>query len=527
MAGRSPCGGGSGGGSDGGSDDEGSDLEPDEMPPEWSNTTPSPPPRLFRTASSSPPRPSGLDRHVEAVAAVEAVEAVGESSSSTASSEQQLAVSTPPQPLSAKVGLRRGSQNMPLPQGPAPPPLRTSTPRCGSPLVPFDMGALDDEGNKENSGDAATPRAVCHGPDAPLQAPRCSTPRATCATPVLTGRGSAVVDEIVSPSPTQSEMGPAPSPPFRKGRAVLHPLQPPPPPAAAACSTELCDEDGDTVCRRASSQPCLRSLGSRKTQQTSRSRSVRFESPVGALALAAASVTRMKAIDVAWVDADGVTDAWAAAKFAATAAAEAQAAAATATQAAEQAQKAALCAAERAQALDRAATPQALDRADVPPPSASVPTPLLSTDEHGTPAARVHSGSLRSSKSFVRKGARKGVRPMQRLSLASPPALSESRSSKRCIGLTPFREAREPHAQQAWLQEAEERAKAADAEAWGEDAGYHPLPKVPGAREGDPPVPPPRATSLSSGTRNAASGARELSEGATFLLQLRAIGRAS
>ena len=117
---------------------------------------------------------------------------------------------------------------------------------------------------------------------------------------------------------------------------------------------------------------------------------------------------------------------------------------------------------------------------------------------------------------------------MQRLSPASPPALSGP--SKRCVGLTPFREEKEPHtphAQQAWLQDAEERAKAADAEAWREDAGYHPLPKGPAAHEADPPVPPPRATSLSSGTRNAASGVRELSEGATFLLQLRAIGRAS
>ena len=42
---------------------------------------------------------------------------------------------------------------------------------------------------------------------------------------------------------------------------------------------------------------------------------------------------------------------------------------------------------------------------------------------------------------------------MQRLSLASPPALSGP--SKRCVGLTPFREEKEPHtphAQQAWLQ---------------------------------------------------------------------------
>ena len=62
---------------------------------------------------------------------------------------------------------------------------------------------------------------------------------------------------------------------------MLHLLQPPPPPAAA-CSAELHDEDGEAACRRASSQPCLRSLGStggRKTQQASRSRSVRFESP--------------------------------------------------------------------------------------------------------------------------------------------------------------------------------------------------------------------------------------------------------
>ena len=512
VAGRSPC----DGGSDGGSDDQGSDLEPDEMPAEWSTATPSPPPRLLRTASSSPPRPSGLDRHVEAV---EAVEAVGKSSS-TASSAQRLAVSTPAQPLSAKVGLRQGSQNIPLPQGPAPPPLRASTPRCGSPLLQlnsFDAGELEDEGDKENNGDAATPRAVCYGPDAPLQAPRCSTPRVLCATPML-GRSSAV-DEIVSPSPTPSEVGPAPSPPLRKGRAVLHLLQPPPPPAAA-CSTELRDEDGDVACRRASSssQPYLRSLGSQKTQQASRSRSVRFESPAGALALAAASVTQMKAMDMAWADADGVTDAWAAAKFAATAAAEAQAAAVTATQAAVQAQQAALCAAERAQALDRA---------DAQPPSASMATPLASTDRHATPPARGQSGSLRSSKSFVRKGARKGLSPMQRLSLASPPALSESRSSKRCIGRTPFREEKEQHAQQAWLQEAEERAQAADAEALREDAGYHPLPKGSGAHTRDPPIPPPQATPLSSGSRNAASGIRELSEGATFLLQLRAIGRAS
>ena len=117
---------------------------------------------------------------------------------------------------------------------------------------------------------------------------------------------------------------------------------------------------------------------------------------------------------------------------------------------------------------------------------------------------------------------------MQRLSLASPPALSVP--SKRCVGLTPFREEKEPHkphAQQAWLQDAEERAKAADAEAWREDAGYHPLPKGPAAHEADPPVPPPRATSLPSGTGDAASGVRKRSEGATFLLQLRAIGNAS
>ena len=114
---------------------------------------------------------------------------------------------------------------------------------------------------------------------------------------------------------------------------LLQPPPPPPPPPAAACSAELRDEDGDeggdedgdAACRRggygmpcpsdthaisatacvgsgevlgsgnglgsggalaekagASSQPCLRSLGStggRKTQQASRSRSVRFESP--------------------------------------------------------------------------------------------------------------------------------------------------------------------------------------------------------------------------------------------------------
>ena len=165
--------------------------------------------------------------------------------------------------------------------------------------------------------------------------------------------------EVMSPSPTQSELGPAPSPPFRKGRAVLRPLQPPPPPAAAS-PTELREEDGDTACRRASSQPGLRSLGSLKTQpQRGRSRSVRFESPAGAMALAADSVTRMKAMDMAWGDADGVSDAWTAAKLAATAAKEAQAAAATAAQAAEQAQKAALIATERAEALERAATPQA------------------------------------------------------------------------------------------------------------------------------------------------------------------------
>eukprot|EP00964_Phaeocystis_antarctica_P068192 scaffold41318_cov51-Phaeocystis_antarctica.AAC.2 len=107
-------------------------------------------------------------------------------------------------------------------------------------------------------------------------------------------------------------------------------------------------------------------------------------------------------MDMAWVDADGVTDAWAAAKFAATAAAEAQAAAATATQAAAQAQQAALCLVERAQALDLRASTPSLDRADAQPHSASVTTPLLSAEqcEDGTPPARGQSGSLRSSKSF-------------------------------------------------------------------------------------------------------------------------------
>ena len=338
--------------------------------------------------------------------------------------------------------------------------------------------------------------------------------------------------EVMSPSPTQSELGPAPSPPFRKGRAVLRPLQPPPPPAAAS-PTELRDEDGDAACRRAPSQPGLRSLGSQKTQQqSSRSRSVRFESPAGALALAADSGTRMKAMGMAWGDADGVTDAWAAAKFAATAAAEAQAAAATAAQAAEQAQKAALIATERAEALDRAATPQPrpapqpADLAALLPPSALEAAPPPSAVEHGTSPARAPSGSLRSSMSFVRKGVRKGASTAHRPSRSSPPALSQSRSSKRCIGLTPFREEREQHAQQAWLQDAEERAEAADAEALREDAAHQPVAKPPAASEGDPPMPPPRATSLSSGTRKAAAGVRELSEGAAFLMQLRAIGRA-
>ena len=117
--------------------------------------------------------------------------------------QTRSASTTPAPPLSAKVGLRRGSQNIPLPQGTAPSPLRGGT--------PFDAGELeDDEGNKENSGDATTPRAVCRGPDAPLQAPRCATPRVPCATPELTGRSSAVVidDTMGSPSPTQSEVGP-------------------------------------------------------------------------------------------------------------------------------------------------------------------------------------------------------------------------------------------------------------------------------------------------------------------------------
>ena len=266
VAGGSPCDSGGGGGSDG----EGSDLEPDELPSEWSTATPPSPPRLLRAGwawrSTTPPPPprarhaaasSGLDGHVEAV---------GESSSSAASSEQRPSVAstpggdnqrrsvsstpggdnqrpsvgstrettpeakawaklvsngdddlgrngiaqtrsastTPAPPLSAKVGLRRGSQNIPLPQGTAPSPLRGGT--------PFDAGELeDDEGNKENSGDATTPRAVCRGPDAPLQAPRCATPRVPCATPELTGRssGAVVIDETMSsPSPTQSEVGP-------------------------------------------------------------------------------------------------------------------------------------------------------------------------------------------------------------------------------------------------------------------------------------------------------------------------------
>ena len=44
--------------------------------------------------------------------------------------------------------------------GPAPPPLRASTSRCGSPLAPLE--AEDAEGNKENCGDATTPRATGH-----------------------------------------------------------------------------------------------------------------------------------------------------------------------------------------------------------------------------------------------------------------------------------------------------------------------------------------------------------------------------
>ena len=160
-AGRSARDGGGDACADGGSEDEGSDLEPDEMPPEWcsatpSSATPSPPPRLVRTAPSSPPPPSasGLDGHAEAVGCVD------ERSPSAASMERGHAVATPPQPLSAKVGLRRGSHNLPLPHGPAPPPLRASTSRCGSPLAPLE--AEDAEGNKENGGDATTPRATGH-----------------------------------------------------------------------------------------------------------------------------------------------------------------------------------------------------------------------------------------------------------------------------------------------------------------------------------------------------------------------------
>ena len=158
VAGRSPCDGGGDACTDGGSDEEGSDLEPDEMPPEWcsatpSSATPSPPPRLLRTASSSPPPPSasGLDRHEEAVGAVD------DRSSSAASSERTRAVATPPQPLSAEVGLRRGSHNIPLPHGPAPAPLRAGTSRGGSPLAPLEAG--DAEGDKENGGDATMLRA--------------------------------------------------------------------------------------------------------------------------------------------------------------------------------------------------------------------------------------------------------------------------------------------------------------------------------------------------------------------------------
>ena len=65
--------------------------------------------------------------------------------------------------------------------------------------------------------------------------------------------------------------------------------------------------------------------------------------------------------------------------------------------------------------------------------------------------------------------------------------------------------------------------QAADAEALREDAAHQPVTKPPAASEGDAPVPPPRATSLSSGTRKAAAGVRELSEGAAFLMQLRAM----
>ena len=237
----------------------------------------------------------------------------------------------------------------------------------------------------------------------------------------------------------------------------------------------------------------------------------------------------MRAMDMAWVDADRVTDAWAAAKCAAMVAAEAQAAAATATQAAAQAQQAAICAAERAEALDRA---------DVQPPPSVIPLRL--TDQPGTPPVLAELGLLlgvqlapdgrkmNPPKSLWRMGMRKS--PLQRLSPASPPALC---SGKRCIGLTPFQDESaedQGSAQQAWLQEAEERAKAADAEACREDARS--LDKCKGLEvhgAGGPfAFPPPRAISLLGGTGDAAPGFRKPREEATtFLLQLRAIGRAS
>ena len=65
--------------------------------------------------------------------------------------------------------------------------------------------------------------------------------------------------------------------------------------------------------------------------------------------------------------------------------------------------------------------------------------------------------------------------------------------------------------------------QAADAEALREDAAHQPVATPPTASEADAPMPPPRATSLSSGTRKAAAGVRELSEGAAFLMQLRAM----